>query len=174
MRAIILGLSLLTLFACGGSKDDLQQYVMQVKARKVSVKQDVPEIKPFEHLAYQADNLRNPFTSPVPEAEAIALASEKECSLAPNFDREKQPLEQYSLASLTMRGIMGDGANLWALIDVPSGELYRVREGNFLGLHNGIIIKVSQLGLDIKEVVSDGEGCWNERNTQLLLSKVEQ
>ncbi|MGY5450780.1 pilus assembly protein PilP [Agarivorans sp. MS3-6] len=174
MKALAIGLTLLALVGCEGSKDDLQQYVMQVKARKVPVKEDVPEITPFEHLAYQASERRNPFISPVPEAATVATESEKECTLAPDGARDKQPLEQYSLSSLTMRGILGDGPSLWALIEAPGGELYRVKEGYYLGLHHGTIVKVSALGLDIKEVVSDGEGCWIERTTQLSLTKVEQ
>ncbi|MEE1676320.1 pilus assembly protein PilP [Agarivorans aestuarii] len=174
MRALAIGLTLLALFGCEGSKDDLQQYVMEVKARKVPVKEDVPEIKPFEHLAYQASERRNPFTSPAPEAADTALNTEKECSLAPNAERTKQALEQFSLSSLTMRGVLGDGPSLWALIEAPGGELYRVKEGYYLGLHHGVISKVSDQGLDIQEVVSDGEGCWNERTTQLSLSKADQ
>ncbi|GGB19627.1 pilus assembly protein PilP [Agarivorans gilvus] len=174
MKAIVLGLTLLALFGCEGSKDDLQQYVMEVKARKVPVQEDVPQIKPFEHLAYQASDGRNPFTSPAPEAVDTTVSDEKECALAPQTNREKQALEQYSLSSLKMRGVLGDGPSLWALLEVPGGEMYRVKEGYYLGLHHGVIVKVSDTGLDIKEVVSDGQGCWNERTTQLSLSQAEQ
>ncbi|GDY26746.1 pilus biosynthesis protein PilP [Agarivorans sp. Toyoura001] len=174
MRAIAIGLTLLALVGCEASQDDLQQYVMEVKARKVPVKEDVPEIKPFEHLAYQATERRNPFTSPRAELADTTLNTEKECTVTPSITRQKQSLEQFSLSSLTMRGILGDGPSLWALVEAPGGELYRVKEGYYLGLHHGMIVKVSDVGLDIQEVVSDGEGCWNERTTQLSLSKVDQ
>lgn len=170
MRIVMTFLVLFMLAACNTQDDDLHSYIEEVKTRKAPIEDDVPEITPFERLSYAGQQGRNPFELPHPEAldsqqEDIA----EECDIAFLPERETQFLEKFGLDNLKMRGIMKGNGVLWALIQTPQGELHRVKEGDYLGLKNGKIIKVSENIIDIEEMAVDAEGCWVERQTRLEL-----
>lgn len=163
--------ALIVLSGCTGGHDDLKTFVAEVKATKVPVTAKVPIIKPFIHQPYIAKNERNPFSSPKPEMLNV-LTSEvpKDCPQVVN-DRQKQPLEKFSLDNLTMKGTLGIDHKLWALIQSADGDLHKIKEGYYLGLHNGKVVSVLVDHVEILETVPDGRGCWKERTTQLMLAE---
>jgi type IV pilus assembly protein PilP len=91
--------------------------------------------------------------------------------LSPNPLRRKQPLEKFALGALTMRGTMGDGGRLWALVEASDLTLHRISVGNYLGLFNGRITEVSTQGVKLMELAPDGAGCWVERETVLKIAQ---
>ena len=173
MRIILASIFILFVATgCESGHEDLQEFVVEVKARKVPVTQKVPEIIPFHHQTYMAGGERNPFSSPRPEILDIPIEAEvvKDCP-QPDRSRQKQPLEKYSLDNLTMRGTLGGKAQLWALIQSEDGDLHKISTGHYLGLHNGKVVNVLADHVEIQETVSDGKGCWVERTTQLMLAE---
>lgn len=165
-------LSLSILAGCQSGHEDLQQFVHEVKARKVPVTQKVPTIEPFIHKPYISNMKRDPFSSPRPEVLQLAPVEEKTTDCPqPNSSRPKQPLEKYALDNLTMRGTLGGDNKLWALIQSEDGDLHKITKGHYLGLHNGVVIRILADHIEIKETVSDGRGCWVERTTQLMLAE---
>ncbi|MNJ37650.1 Pilus assembly protein, PilP [compost metagenome] len=87
--------------------------------------------------------------------------------------REKEVLERYSLASLSMKGSIGKQGQLWALIRTPDGQAVRVGLNQYMGLDQGRVIKITNTHVDLMETVPDGKGCWVTRETQLAMANLD-
>ncbi|MCP4325439.1 MAG: pilus assembly protein PilP [Psychromonas sp.] len=169
MRVLITLLLSLTLFSCVEVKiDDLNQFVVEAKSKVYPINDKVPELKKIEPLAYTGRNGRDPFTEPKAEVVTPTMNTPKSCP-QPNFNRKKQALEMYSLDNLLMRGTLLNNEELWALVQVSGGEIHKVRPGYYLGLNHGKVLKITKAKIELLELASDRDGCWQERITQITL-----
>lgn len=128
----------------------------------------LPQVKPYEPVAYDAGNLIDPF-------KPAKIAPEKKASgggVQPNFDRPREPLEAYPLESLKYVGVMSRKNSAYAIVQVD-GSLYQVRAGNYLGQNFGVITKITESEVVLKELVQDAAGDWVERVSSLLLQGQE-
>ncbi len=91
----------------------------------------------------------------------------------PDPNRVREELEKYALGSLKMMGtVQVSGVmDLWALILDPNGVVHRVQKNNYLGNNHGKIINISEQRVDLKEIVADGPGRWQEREAFLSLTQ---
>ena len=158
----------LMLTGCGNRMKDLQQYVAQVKARRGGQIAPLPQIKPFESYLYEDVNLRSPF---IPQLQSYANSSNSlnTSGLHPDFNRPHEYLEQFPLDSLKMMGTLTLKGSMYALVRDGDGVVHKVTEGNYMGQNFGKIIKISQAGLVLREIVPDGQGGWVERDTTVQL-----
>ncbi|PJG60723.1 pilus assembly protein PilP [Aeromonas cavernicola] len=175
MRYIYVLLISFLVTACGG-KNDMDLYIEQVKTRAPVPVEPLPELKPFSPMRYLQRDLRSPFISPQPE---IAPDSEKKVNKTISCTqlvetREKEMLENYSLASLSMQGTLGKQGQLWALIRTPDGQSVRVGLNQHMGLDRGRVIKISSASINLLEVIPDGKGCWVTRETQLGMTESKE
>lgn len=169
-----LGIVALTLVSgCFDDTSEIRAHMAQVKATTTNYIEPMPEVNPFNHIAYSADDLRSPFVLPRPEAIQQKMQQMSGC-LSPDTNRRKQPLEKYALSDLTMRGTLGDASMLWALLEASDLSLHRVAVGNHLGLYNGRITQVSAKTVKIMELAPDGAGCWVEREATLKIIQSEE
>lgn len=172
LNALCLLLSALLLTACGG-QEDMDEYVQQTKARPPVPIEPLPEIKPFSPMAYQRSDQRSPFIEPQPENSSRVDAKVKPDCAQIVANREKEVLERYSLASLSMKGSIGKQGQLWALINTPDGQAVRVGLNQHMGLDQGRVIKITNTHVDLMETVPDGKGCWVTRETQLAMANLD-
>jgi len=169
MRTFILLFITLPLFSCTeASLDDLSEFVVKTKSQVYPINDKVPALKKIDAIPFTHDSGRNPFTKPKAEVVAPTKNAPKSCP-QPNFNRKKQPLEMYSLDNLNMRGTLEINEELWALVQVSSGELYKVRPGYYLGLNHGKVLRITKNKIELLELASDRDGCWQERITQVTL-----
>ncbi len=169
MRFFTLLLITLPLFSCVEAEvDDLQEFVARTKSQIYPINDKVPALKKIDAIVFTLDNGRNPFSEPRAEELAPVKNKPKSCP-QPNFQRKKHPLEMYSLDNLSMRGTLLLDDALWALVQVPGGEIHRVKAGDYLGLNYGKILKISRQKIELLEIASDKDGCWQERITQITL-----
>ncbi len=162
--------SLLT--ACG-AQEEMDEYVRQTKARPPVPIAPLPEVKPFSPMAYQQQKQRSPFVEPKPESLSRADTKLKANCAQIVANRDKEVLERYSLASLTMKGTIGKQGRLWALISTPDGQAIRVGLQQHMGLDQGRIVKITDTTVDLMETVPDGKGCWVVRETQLAMANLD-
>lgn len=159
------------LLACSGeSLTDLELYVEEVKSRQKSSIEPLPEFEPYKSFAYQANDLRDPFTEPTfsqPRA-ATQLASTN--GISPDFDRPTEPLEEFALDSLRMVGTLEQHEQTWALINDTDGTIHRVQPGNYAGKNHGKITKITEFEVDLTEIIPDGVGGWVERQASITIS----
>ncbi|MGH8280083.1 MAG: pilus assembly protein PilP [Gammaproteobacteria bacterium] len=165
---VVLAAALL-LAGCSDRMQDLQQYVAQTKALRGGRVAPLPQIKPLQSYTYDDQNLRSPF---VPLLQSFANFGNGKGTTAgphPDFDRPHQYLEQFPLDSLKMMGTLTVGGVLYALIRDGDGVVHRVMLGQYMGQNYGKVIKISQAGLVLRELVPDGQGGWAERMTTVQL-----
>lgn len=170
-RLFLSSLMLLLLTACTGS-DELHDYVTQVKSRPALPIEPLPVVENFEAMKFSPETDRTPFTEPQPELAMPTQEAKKDC-LQPDGNRVKEPLEQFSLDNLSMRGTMGINGRLWALINSQEGEVYRVAQGQYMGLNHGLITSIKPDAVELQEFVPDGKGCWAKRTTKLNILVAE-
>ncbi len=177
---------LLMIGVCAGCADrdmsDVHNFVAETKRTTPIKKPDPPpEIKPYQPFPYTAEGLKDPFTvSPFAREEELIMpedvameASKGYSGVRPDPNRVREELEKYALASLRMVGTVstGNSGDLWALISAPDGVVHRVRKGNYLGNNHGKITNISEQRIDLKEIVPDGPGRWQERESFLSLTQ---
>ncbi|MBM7456900.1 type IV pilus assembly protein PilP [Oceanisphaera litoralis] len=171
MRVFCLLTGVLLLTACIDDQD-LGHYVAEVKARPATPPEPQPKSKEFVPDTYQPGSERSPFGHPQPENSKKSEASAANCEL-PNHDRPPEELERYSLDNLSLRGTLGDQRGLSALIRTQDGVTHRVTMGQRMGLNLGEVVGITPDELILKEYILDGRGCWENRETRLLLSETK-
>lgn len=148
---------------------DLQQFVEETRAAQKGRIDPLPPYRAFETYAYAAGTLRDPFTPWRDDSEKQQVAKGRSEGPQPDFERRKEALEGYPLDTLRMVGTLSRDDGEWAIIRGPDGVVYRVKEGNYLGQNHGKIIALGEDKVDLKEIVPDGLGGWQEREASLTL-----
>lgn len=160
-------------------RGDLERYVGEVLARPGGQIEPLPPIKPYERYLYvSADaNARDPFASFRAEKgpQRVAVSPEQDPRQKAYTDEilahNREELENFELDSLRMVGTLKDDAVLWAIIRDTSGTVHRVQVGNYLGQNYGKIIEILDDHLELREVVKDSSGLWEERRATLTLNE---
>lgn len=165
-RITLLILCTLFLTACTSSADDeLSKYINEVKSRSGRPIEPIPEFIPLEKFVYpEMDTRRSPF-----KQKEVVKVDDK---LAPNTNRPKQPLEYFPLDALKFVGILKQGATVWGLVTQPSGEVSRVKIGDYMGQNFGKIISISETSIKIEETVQVA-GKWEKKVTTFNLNASE-
>ena len=163
---LIIPAALFLLSGCSSDISDLEQWVAEKKAERVLFRDDLPEVKPFEPFAYSAGNLRSPFQ---PNVEQIRNTGTGD-GPKPDGNRNKQPLESYSLDSLRMVGSLVRQNITFALVQAPDGLIHRVQTGNYVGENDGQIGGVTESSINLTEIIPDGLGSYVERAASIGLS----
>lgn len=155
------------LAACGGSSDDLDAYINEVKARPGGRIEPLPEITPYEVYSYLADaeGIRSPFTPDTPQT-----AGTDTSGLGPDPNRIREHLESFSLDTMRMVGTMDFGENTYGLVQTSDGLIHRVLPGNYMGQNDGRVIGVSESEINLVEIISDGIGGYVERDAAVGLA----
>ena len=178
-----LGVALVALAGCAQSDlSGVKQFVANTQKTAAVKKLDPPpEIKPYTPFAYTAQGLKDPFVvAPFAQEEELELPQELMAQSSsytgprPDPNRVREELEKYSLGSLKMMGTFrmggGDG-ELWALILAPDNVVHRVRKNNYLGTNHGKIVGITEQRIELKEIVPEGPGRWQERDSLLSLTQ---
>ena len=166
-------LILLCAFALSGCNDDTsaqKEFIDQVKASTTPKVDPIPELTLFAYFRYSAGGLRSPFVAPQPEIIQNKLTQIKNC-LHPDPERKREALEKYPLDNLAMKGTIGSGGQIWALISASDETLQRITVGNYLGSYDGKVQSVNSDYVELVELIPDGSGCWKERLTKLEILK---
>lgn len=161
-----LGAALLLAGCNSGEQQDLDTLLQDIYREVPQERISAPKaLERTGRLLFVAAPLRNPFMTPQME---VAGDRGFDCA-QPNTERKKTALEQYGLEKLKFRGVIGDKSQLWALVETPDSELVRIGPGDFLGLNWGTIETVSPNKIELREMVSDGRGCWQQRQVAMTL-----
>ena len=166
-NALLLIVAMLGLAACGSDMDDLDVYVNSVKARPGGRIEPLPEITPYEVFTYIADaqNVRSPFVPDTPQAGSTAIGGTR-----PDPDRSREFLEGFPLDTLRMVGTLDIANTNYGLVQTSDGLIHRVVPGNYMGQNDGRITSVTESGIEIVEIISDGIGGYIERDAAISLS----
>ncbi|MBR9813601.1 pilus assembly protein PilP [bacterium] len=158
------------LSACSQDMSDLEQYVAEVKARKSSNVEPLPQIRQYEPFEYVGTGRRDPFEPQRPTG-PVAGAGSPEDALRPDVNRNREPLEEFPLDGLRMVGTLRTPRGIFALIREPDGIVHRVSYGNYLGQNYGKIVGISEAEVRLEEIIPDGFGGYMKRPASIALSE---
>ncbi|MFZ6815210.1 pilus assembly protein PilP [Undibacterium sp. Rencai35W] len=154
---------------------DVQEWMGQVKKDTRVVISKVTEPKIYVPFAYAGKNDVDPFNSAKLLVVLARLKAESNNGLKPDMERRREALESYPLDTLHMVGTIERPNLKYALIHV-SGEnkVIQAKIGNYLGQNFGMITKITDNEIEIKEIVQDAAGEWTERQAKLDLQEAKK
>ena len=171
IRILLACMTTAVLVGCDQGLGDLQQFTQQIKSQPPGRIEPIPEFQPYQNFEYTSHDLRDPFKlvefrrpDQNPD-EALLNAT----GLRPDGDRVREPLEDFPLDTLRLKGTVTKDGIKWGLIFAPDNTVHRVLEGNYLGQNHGRIITLSDERIELTEIVPDGLGNYIERSSAVAL-----
>jgi len=163
----------LLLAGCGDSDvKEVRDWMDQVKRDTKPAVKPLAEPKDFIPYAYGAKEAVDPFSPNKLLAELAKAAETSQDPNKPDLQRRKELLESYPLDTMQMVGVLQKGGVNYALLQIDRA-VYQVRSGQRIGPNFGIVTRVGEDAINIREVVQDAAGEWVERMAKLELQSKE-
>ncbi|MBK6470671.1 MAG: pilus assembly protein PilP [Betaproteobacteria bacterium] len=163
-----MGLALLA--GCSADHDELRGWMEQ---QRREAKPNVPPLQPpkrFDPQPYTAAQAVEPFSTQKLTVALKQEARQPNSILAAELNRRKEPLEAYPLDSMSMVGSVNREGKPFALLRVDN-LLYQVKVGDHLGQNYGLILKIAETEVVLRELVMDAGGEMIERPATLQLQE---
>jgi len=174
IRAVVLALLVTAVAGCSEEYSDLKQELAEASKDLRGRVEPLPVVKPYEPAPYQAQDIPDPFnpskiqvatmTKPTGDGKAAGL-------LAPDLNRPREPLEAFPLESIKMVGTIRRRGKNYAL--VRADTLYTVAVGQYMGQNFGVVTKITENEITLRELVQDVGSAWTERASTLQLQESE-
>jgi len=169
LRFALLLLGSTVLAGCSGDEhSDLKQWMTEASKDLRGRVPPLPQIKTFPVVDYESGELPDPFTLVKLDTSKLASASGPK----PDLNRRKEPLEAFPLETLRMVGLLDMKSKPVAIVAADK-TLFQVRVGNYMGQNFGVVTKITESEITLKELVEDANGDWVERMSTLLLQDQE-
>ncbi|MDO9191372.1 MAG: pilus assembly protein PilP, partial [Undibacterium sp.] len=101
------------------------------------------------------------------------MKAESNNGLRPDMERRREVLEAFPLDTLKMVGVIEKANVRQALVQVDK-TIYQAKLGNYVGQNFGVITKITDAEIEIKEIVQDAAGEWTERKATLELLEAKK
>ncbi len=164
--AATIGATGAVLAGCGTSDEtELKTWMNSVKQSTKVTTQPVPPPKEFAPFVYDNAGAVEPFD---PQKILMAVARQQQArasasAVKPDLERRREVLEGFPLDQIRMVGMMHQRGTNVALLET-NGSTHMVRVGNYLGQNFGLVTRISETELLVKEIVQDAAG--EARRTQ--------
>jgi type IV pilus assembly protein PilP len=163
----------LLLAGCGDSDvKEVRDWMDQVKRDTRPAVRPLSEPKDFLPYAYGAKETVDPFSQTKLLNQLAKAAEASRDPNKPDLQRTRELLESYPLDTMHMVGTMQKGGVNYALLQIDR-SVYQVRSGQRIGQNFGIVTRVGDEAINIREVVQDAAGEWVERMAKLELQSKE-
>jgi type IV pilus assembly protein PilP len=163
----------LLLAGCGDSDvKEVRDWMDQVKRDTRPAVKPLSEPKDFLPYAYGAKETVDPFSQTKLLNQLAKAAEASRDPNKPDLQRTRELLESYPLDTMHMVGTMQKGGVNYALLQIDR-SVYQVRSGQRIGQNFGIVTRVGDEAINIREVVQDAAGEWVERMAKLELHSKE-
>ena len=163
-------LSLFVLAGCTADHDELRAWMEQQRREAKPNVQPLQPPKKFDPEPYSVAQAVEPFST---QKLSVALKQESRqpnSLMAAEMNRRKEPLESYPLDSMSMVGSVNKQGKPFALLRVDN-LLYQVKMGDHLGQNYGLITKIGETEIVLRELVMDAAGEMIERPATLQLQE---
>jgi type IV pilus assembly protein PilP len=117
-----------------------------------------------ETYTYSPEGRRDPFLSIITAAKRVEEKKRPKGLL---------PLQDYDISQIRLIAIIWDEKVHYALIGLPDGKHYTIREGVSLGLHDGKVRRITEDAVTVRELIRDYRGNLKPQDTVLRLRKEE-
>jgi type IV pilus assembly protein PilP len=161
------------LAGCGWSDEgEIQQWMADQRAATHPAAQKVEEPKEFSPYAYEARGQVDPFDPQKILMVVLRMREDRASASAikPDLERRREVLEGFPLDQIRMVGMMRQGGNNVALLET-NGATHMIRVGNYVGQNFGLVTRISETEVVLKEIYQDAAGEWVERPQKLELQE---
>ena len=175
MKRILLVALCAALGACSGDHEDLKQWMADSTKDMRGNIPKLPEVKPYEPVPYDVESLVDPFKASKLEPEKGLQGAGKGGAFQPDFDARElrnSLLEKYPVESLKMIGYLNVNRQPIAVIEVDK-KVKQVKVGEYLGLDFGMVTRITDNEVVLRELIQDSAGDWSERTSSLYLQSKE-
>lgn len=158
---------------CAPSNEaELRQWMAEVRQQVRPVVQQVAPPKEFSPYGYDSRSVTDPFD---PQKVVAAVARQQQVratasTIRPDLERRREALEAFPLDDVKMVGMMRRNNINVALVQ-GGGATHMVRVGNYVGQNFGLVTRIAETEVQIKEIVQDAAGEWVERPARLELQE---
>jgi type IV pilus assembly protein PilP len=165
------------LAACsGGDHEDLRQWMQESTKDLRGDLPKLPDVKPYEPVPYEVEATLDPFKPSKIEPESRrGVGGGKGGGFQPDFEAREirnNLLEKYPLESLKMIGYMNVNNRPIAVIQAEQ-NVKQVKVGEYIGLDFGMVTRITDTEVILRELVQDSAGDWSERASSLFLQSKE-
>lgn len=176
MRIVPFALCVLLGACSGGDHEDLKQWMADNSKDLRGNVQKLPEVLPYQPVPYDVEGMLDPFKAGKIEPESkYKNASGKGGAFQPDFEARElrnSLLEKYPLESLKMIGYMNVNKHPMAVVQVED-KVKQLKLGDYIGLDFGMVTKISDKEVELRELIQDSAGDWSERKSSLFLQSTE-
>ncbi|PMR76146.1 pilus assembly protein PilP [Billgrantia endophytica] len=168
-RCVATAIALSLLAGCADPQlSSLDRDLSEIRANPgVLPRLEMPEVPDYRAPSYEEGDRRSPFQPQLPEPGAER--GEGNGVLSPDVERQREPLEAFTLEELTLVGVLTMGGSSHVLVREPGGKVHRLGIGSYLGMDHGRIVGITSSAMQVVELVSTGGGGWVERSTRMTL-----
>lgn len=177
MKRILLIALCSLLGACsGGDQEELRQWMADNSANLRGNIPPLPQVTPYEPVPYEVEASLDPFKAAKIEPESkYKQAAGKGGAFQPDFEARElrnSLLEKYPLESLKMIGYMNVNNRPLAVIQVDD-KVKQIKVGDYIGLDFGMVTRIDDKEVELRELIQDSAGDWSERTSSLYLQSKE-
>jgi type IV pilus assembly protein PilP len=171
LRYTTLLLAAASLAGCGDSGvDEVRTWMKKVERETRPTVKPLPEPKQFVPYAYNPAGAAEPFSPDKLLGELARVAETSNDPNKPDVNRPKELLENYPLDTMRMVGTLHKGGVSYALVQIDKA-VYQVKTGQRIGQNYGVVTRVTDGAIAIREVTQDVTGDWVERAATLELQE---
>lgn len=164
----------LLLAGCGDSDvKEVRDWMDQVKRETRPAVKPLSEPKDFIPYAYAAKDAVDPFSQDKLLSQLAKAAETAPDPNKPDLKRPRELLEGFPLDTMHMVGTMQKTGVNYALVQIDRA-VYQVRAGQRIGQNFGMVTRVEDDAINIREVVQDAAGEWVERMAKLELQQSKE
>ncbi|MGE5472413.1 MAG: pilus assembly protein PilP [Bacteroidota bacterium] len=175
-RLILIALCGLLGACSGGDHEDLKQWMADSSKDMRGNIPKLPEVLPYQPVPYDVEGMLDPFKASKIEPESKSRqGAGRGGAFQPDFearDLRNSLLEKYPIESLKMIGYLNVNKQPMAVIQVED-KVKQVKVGDYIGLDFGMVTKITDKDLELRELVQDSAGDWSERKSSLYLQSKE-
>jgi type IV pilus assembly protein PilP len=175
-RLIVISLCAFLAACSGDDHDDLRQWMEENSKDMRGNIPKLPEVKAYEPVPYDVESMLDPFKASKIEPDSkYKQGAGKASPFQPDFEARElrnSILEKYPLESLRMVGYLNVNKQPIAVIQVDD-KFKQVRVGEYVGLDFGMVTKISDTEMVLRELIQDSAGDWSERTSSLFLQSTE-
>lgn len=177
MKRLILVSMCAALTACGGGdQEELKRWMAESSQGLRGNIPRLPDVKPYLPVPYEVDGQVDPFRPAKLEPDAKSRqGGGKGGRFQPDFDARElrnSILEKYPLESLQMIGYLNINRKPIAVVQVAD-KVKQVKIGDYVGMDFGMVTKITDSEVVLRELVQDTSGDWSERQSSLYLQGKE-
>jgi type IV pilus assembly protein PilP len=162
------------LAGCGDSDvKEVKDWMAEVKRETRVAVVPLTEPKTFIPFAYTAREAIDPYSPNKLLAELARAAAQSNNPYKPDLERRRELLENYPLDTISMVGVIQKNGVNHALLQIDRA-VHLVKAGQRLGQNFGLVTSVTDVSVNLKEVVQDAGGEWVERMSKLELQESKE